>query len=200
MDTSPTDERARPAAEADRPRRSHRRAWALALAAVIAVVALVGLMATRSRGSGDGGASGVTPTQLVGHRLPDLAYVSFDGTRSTLGALTGRPVVLNFWSATCVACRTEMPALQRIHRADGDQVTFLGIDSGDGLTTGRDAARQSGVAYPLAFDPTSGLATRLGALALPTTVVVNRQGVVTHVHVGAVDPSDLEAWIAQVRP
>ena len=53
--------------------------------------------------------------------------------------------------------------------------------------------------YALASDPQSRLAARLGVVALPTTVVVAPDGTVTHVHVGAVAPDQLQRWIAQAR-
>ncbi len=197
MTSLPTDERAhrRP----DRPGRHSRRTGWLALAAALLALAVGALVVAAHRDGGSSTAGGVTPTHLVGHPLPDAPYQGFDGASATLTGLEGRPLVLNFWSATCVPCRTEMPALQRIHRQEGDQVTFLGIDTGEGLTTGRDAADQSGVDYALASDPQSRLASRLGVVALPTTVVVGANGVVTHVHVGAVNPGELDRWIAQAR-
>jgi cytochrome c biogenesis protein CcmG/thiol:disulfide interchange protein DsbE len=171
-------------------------AWVLVVAAIVAVAAVALVVDHRSSGSGAAGAA-ATPAHLVGHPLPDATFTTFDGATSDLAALAGKPTVINFWSATCVPCRTEMPALERLHRARGTSVTFLGIDSGDGTTTATDAARQSGVTYSLALDPQSRVAARLGAVALPTTVVVAADGTVTHVHVGAVDPAQLSRWIDQ---
>lgn len=196
MTTPPTDERAQRGPDAS-GRRGRRTGW-LVLAVVVVALAAAALVVASHRG-GSSTAGGVTPAHLVGHPLPDATYQDFDGASATLADLGGRPVVLNFWSATCVPCRTEMPALQRIHRQERDQATFLGIDTGDAPNIGRDAARQSGVDYALASDPQSRLATRLGVVALPTTVVVGADGVVTHVHVGAVDPDQLERWITQAR-
>ncbi len=167
--------------------------------AVVVVLAGVALVVVWDRPTNGSSATRIAPTQLVGHRLPDATYQRFDGGSATLSSLEGRPLVLNFWAATCVPCRTEMPALQRIHLQQGDRTTFLGIDTGDAQSTGRDAARQSGVTYALASDHQTRLAGQLGVVALPTTVVVAADGVVTHVHVGAVDPNALERWIAQAR-
>jgi cytochrome c biogenesis protein CcmG, thiol:disulfide interchange protein DsbE len=173
--------------------------WALAAVMVVAAAAVVAVAAT---GSGSHGSStgSVTPDHLVGRPLPAVTYTRFDGSTATLAALRGKPLVLNFWSATCVPCRTEMPALERVARREGASATILGIDTGDGHGAGADAARQAGATYPLAFDPRSTIASRLATVALPTTLVVDAQGVVTHVHVGAVDPNDLESWISQARP
>jgi peroxiredoxin len=200
MDTSPTDRPALPDATPAGPGTS-RRWWGVVLAAAVIVAAAGALVvATHHNSTSRSGAASATPQDLVGQRLPDVTYTRFDGTTASLGQPGGQPVVLNFWSATCVACRTEMPALERLHRAAGHQVTFVGVDSGDGLSTGRDAARQFGVDYALAFDPQSHLASQLGVVALPTTVVVDSHGVVTHVHVGAVDLGQLRRWIAQAQP
>ncbi len=166
---------------------------------VVAAAAVVAFAATGTGGHRSASGS-VTPDHLVGHRLPAVTYTRFDGSTATLADLDGKPLVLNFWSATCVPCRTEMPALEGVARREGASVTVLGIDTGDGHTAGADAAHQTGVTYPLAFDPHSTIASQLGTVALPTTLVVNASGVVTHVHVGAINPNDLESWISQARP
>jgi cytochrome c biogenesis protein CcmG, thiol:disulfide interchange protein DsbE len=197
MTKLPTDERAQPGPDANQ--HHGRRTAGLMLAIAVVLVAAVALVVVSRRHDESSDSRAVTPTELVGHRVPDASYQGFDGTAATLAGLHGRPLVLNFWSATCIPCRTEMPALQRIHHQEGDQVTFLGIDTGDGVTVGRDAARQTGVDYALASDPQSRVAARLGVVALPTTVVVAPNGTVTQVHVGAVAPDQLERWIAQAR-
>jgi peroxiredoxin len=175
----------------------------LILAVVVAIVVLAAtalvLVSRHSRGASSA-ATGATPTRLVGHRLPDASFTRFDGTKASLSSLRGQLLVINFWSATCAPCRTEMPALQRIHQQVGRSVTFLGIDTGDGEATARAAAHQSGVRYPLALDPTGRIAAQIGAVALPTTVVVAPDGTVTAVHVGAVRPDQLSSWIARARP
>ena len=202
MDPMPTDRRA-PGEPETAPRGAPgRRPTALILAAAVAIVvmAAAALVLVSHHGQGSGGAATATPTRLVGHRLPDATFTRFDGTSASLSGLRGRPLVINFWSATCVPCRTEMPALQQIHQQVGSSVTFLGIDTGDGDATARAAAHQSGVRYSLALDPTGRIAAQIGAVALPTTVVVGPDGTVTQVHVGTVRPDQLRSWIAQAGP
>ena len=203
MDLSPTD---RPSPETPQaeavPGAGRRRGpaawlWVVLAIVVVAVAALV--LVSRHDSAGTPGAAAGSPTRLVGHQLPEATYLRFDGSSGTLAGLRGRVLVVNLWSATCAPCRTEMPALQRIHRAAGSTVTILGVDSGDNATTARDAARQSGVDYALALDPHGRIAARLAVVDLPTTVVVGPDGTVTHVHVGAVDPAQLTSWIAQAR-
>jgi len=176
--------------------------WIGLAVAIVAVAAVAYVLASRSGGSSGSSDALVTatPSHLVGHRLPNLSYTTLTGHQTSLGALAGRAAVVNFWSATCVPCRTEMPALERIHRTDGAKVTFVGVDAGDGVGTARDAARQFGATYDLALDPDRQIVGALGVVALPTTVVVGADGIVTHVHVGAIDPAQLERWISQAQP
>ena len=203
MDPMPTDRRAPGEPDTAPLAAPPRRSTVLILAVVVAIVVLAAaalvLVSRHSQGSGRA-ATAATPTRLVGHRLPDASFTRFDGTTASLSSLRGKRLVINFWSATCVPCRTEMPALQRIHQQEGGSVTFLGIDTGDGDATARAAAHQSGVSYPLALDPTGRIAAKIGTVALPTTVVVAADGTVTAVHVGAVRPDQLSSWIAGARP
>ena len=73
--------------------------------------------------------------------------------RARLEALRGRPVVINKWASWCIPCRSEFGAFQRASVAQGREVAFLGIDSGD--TSRADALgflRSFPVSYPSYYD------------------------------------------------
>jgi thiol-disulfide isomerase/thioredoxin len=47
---------------------------------------------------------------------PETEFVLLDGSKTTLKALRGRPVLVSFWSTTCVPCVEELPDLIRLYQ------------------------------------------------------------------------------------
>jgi len=122
----------------------------------------------------------------------DATFKRFDGTTGTLAEYRGRPVVMNFFSSTCIPCQTEMPALEQVHRTLGDQVTFLGLDVQDTAEGGEAFVKTVGITWELGRDPDAAiLQGKVGGIGLPTTVVLDRQGGVAFKHLGALDVGGL---------
>lgn len=159
-------------------------------------------------------------------RGDDLGYVAGDGTVQQLAAaqrrapvslsgttLDGKPwdlagqrgtvVVLNVWGSWCQPCEAEAPHLEAAHAqyANSDQVSFMGIDVGEGPETGAAAAERWGLTYPSLSDPQRLLASSLDGLAnaTPSTLVVDTEGRIAARISGAVtSPGTLTALIDDV--
>lgn len=174
--------------------------WAVALAAVVITIAVVVLGgADTSEPATDGPVPPPTTVDAVGDAAPDRTFERFDGTTGSLADYRGRPVVVNFWSSTCVPCLTEMPAFEEVHGELGDDVAFLGLNVADGPDRGRRMAERTGVTYDLARDPSGAIAVDLGSTTLPTTAIIDADGTVVDVHVGAMDAGELRAALGAVR-
>ena len=122
----------------------------------------------------------------------DATYKRYDGTTGTLAEYRGKPVVVNFFSSTCIPCQTEMPALEKVHKTLGDQVTFLGMDVQDTAEGGEAFVKTVGITWELGRDPTAAiLQDQLKATKLPTTALLDRTGKVVLVHEGPLDVDKL---------
>lgn len=115
---------------------------------------------------------------------------TLDGTRLDLASLRGHVVVVNFWFANCVPCRTEAQSLGGVYadrKAQG--VRFLGIDVRDGRAVAQAFVAEHHVAYPTILDPDGTLGLRFPNLppnATPTTIVLDRQGRIAARHSGSI--------------
>lgn len=91
----------------------------------------------------------------------------------------GRAILLNIWATWCVPCRAEMPALDRLQAAlgsDGFEVMALSIDRG-GPPNVEAFYRQIGLrSLNIYVDPTGAASRALGAVGIPTTLLVDRDG------------------------
>ncbi|MES2102279.1 MAG: TlpA disulfide reductase family protein [Pseudomonadota bacterium] len=124
------------------------------------------------------------------------------GGQLTLGALRGRPLLLNFWATWCPPCVAELPLLDRFQRAqpaNGWQVVGLAVDNLAPVTAFL-AERPVGFEIGLAGMDGIELARTLGNAggALPFTAVFDRAGQLVQRKLGVIEPADLKRWVASM--
>ena len=130
---------------------------------------------------------GQIPAPQKGFLAPDFSLQDASGQTVRLADLRGRPVIVNLWASWCIPCRSEMPALERVHRDYQDQgLALLGVNATH--QDRRDAAlafaQEQGLTFSLLFDE-QGVASSLYALrALPTTFFIDAEGIIQDVVVG----------------
>ncbi|MFZ9887268.1 MAG: TlpA disulfide reductase family protein [Myxococcota bacterium] len=121
-------------------------------------------------------------------RLPWLSPPKSAGRFFELNELSGKVVILDFWASWCVPCRRSMPELQRLQDELGPQgLAVIGINREPyDQAAATEALRELGLSFPSALD-NRGYGERLGLTSLPSTYVVDRQGILRHLHLGYVD-------------
>ena len=136
---------------------------------------------------------------IIGRRRPDFLLPDPEGARRGPAEWDGKVLVINFWATWCPPCLHEMPAFMELQtRYEGRGVQFLGVAT-DELDNVRRYVAEMGLNYPTvygqqeAMDVGAAYGNRIGVL--PYTVVVARDGTVTHSHVGALEAAEAEALI-----
>ena len=130
---------------------------------------------------------------------PDFTLANRAGGETSLAALRGQVVMINFWASWCGPCRQEFPALDQIYaryKPMGFALVAINVESEKS-----DAERflgQRPVSFPILFDPDNRVSGSYGVSAMPTTVLVDRQGRVRWQH-RAYKPGDEAQYIEQVR-
>jgi len=177
---------------------------------VVALLAAVGAAAAWSAATDDGyrpeasltlSDDQADPTPLLaedvdGEAAPTTAYELLGpGGLGSLRDHRGHPVVVNFFSATCVPCVTEMPAFERVHDAVGDEVAFVGLAVRDSAAVARRMVARTGVTYETGRDPAGTIASQFGVINLPSTFLASARGSVLASHPGALDPKELRRLI-----
>lgn len=118
-------------------------------------------------------------TKKTPEALPDIAFNDGTGKEIKLSDFKGRTVLLNLWATWCAPCREEMPALDRLQQAlgsDAFEVVALSIDR-----QGPDASKKfldevKASALKLYVDPTAKQGTALKLVGMPTTILINKDG------------------------
>lgn len=132
---------------------------------------------------------------LVGSFAPPFTGThTVSGTFPTsLAAIRGRVVVLDFWATWCGPCRLVAPKLSALQDRYGAQgLTVLGVAADDPQDIAAFAARTA-VSYALAADTDGETSRGYGVTTLPTLLIIDKRGVVREVAVGY-DPAE-ESWL-----
>ena len=127
----------------------------------------------------------------------DASFTRFDGSQASTHDYRGKPLLVNFFSSTCVPCQTEMPALEQVHRKAGDSVRFLGLDVQDTVASGKAFVETVGVTYDMGRDPDGAILQGLGGTALPTTVLLDANGKIVYQHLGKLDVNELDKQLRE---
>ncbi|WP_433298874.1 TlpA family protein disulfide reductase [Actinoplanes sp. CA-030573] len=122
------------------------------------------------------GCSGLTAPSPTATGLPDVTLPCFTGDdKVSLRSLRG-PAVVNIWASWCGPCRQELPVVQQLADKAGDQLTVVGVDTGDRRSAGASFAADRGVTLPTLFDQDNKLINALARTNLPVTVFVDATG------------------------
>lgn len=189
--------------------RAPRRRSTLLAATVVAGVLVLSACSGGTKAGGGGNTNFVTgsggvSTVAKGDRTdaPKLDGTTLDGKALDITDYKGKVVVLNFWGSWCGPCRAEAKHFQKVSQETADQgVQFVGINTRDPQKSLAVSFEEDfGVTYPSIYDPTGKLLLRfpkgtLNPQAIPSTVVVDRDGKLAARTLAALDAEKLRKMI-----
>ncbi len=121
----------------------------------------------------------------VGSPAPDFTLKSRSGENTKLSELRGEVVMVNFWASWCAPCRQEMPLLEELHERYADLgFTLLGVNVEEDSSAALDMLKEIPVTFPVLFDTRNTVSKLYNVIAMPTTVILDRDGTVRFVHKG----------------
>ena len=92
-------------------------------------------------------------------------------------------VLLNFWATWCGPCKQEFPAMQNAYVSYSDVVEILALSTSDSQDSVAQFKKQQGLSFPMAGG--SSLVSRFSTSTIPVSVVIDRYGVISYMHTGA---------------
>ena len=121
----------------------------------------------------------------IGQKAPDFTLKNLQGKNLNLVEQRGQIILINFWASWCGPCRKEMPILQNLHDKYQDLgVSVWGVNVEQENQAGRDFLADLHLSFPIFFDPTNSISETYQVEAMPTTVIVDRSGVVRYIFRG----------------
>lgn len=182
-----------------------RRRGTVLIGAVLVAAVLAGCSAGTDGLTDDGGTAGYVSgdgsltlwaPQERGEPV-ELAGTTFAEEEVDLAAWRGDVVLVNTWYAACPPCRDEAPDLVAVAEDYAESVHLLGVNSTDDAGTALAFERTFAVPYPSLNDPRGhAVAAMQGHVALqavPTTVLLDRDGRVAARVLGRIDATTVRA-------
>jgi peroxiredoxin len=133
---------------------------------------------------------------------PQFSGELLDGGEFSSTDLSGDVAVINFWGSWCPPCRVETPQFQQVYgEVQGEGVQFLGINVKDEQQLAQAFLTSKAITFPSLYDPRGEVALAFRdypANAIPSTIVLDREGRVAAVYTAAVEPDDLRTVVTRV--
>ncbi len=121
----------------------------------------------------------------TGSTAPDFTLKSRSGENIKLSELRGEVVMVNFWASWCAPCRQEMPLLEDIYDRYSDMgFTLLGVNVEEDSSAALDLLKEIPVTFPILLDTRNSVSKLYNVVAMPSTVILDRDGKVRFIHRG----------------
>ena len=118
-------------------------------------------------------------TDLVGKPVPAFTAKDSNGQVIDSAGFKGKVTLINFFASWCGPCKKEFPELVNLykeHKAKGFQIVGIGGDKEDGKSL--EFAKGFEATWGIISDPESELSGKFNVYSMPSTFIVDRQGVV----------------------
>lgn len=127
----------------------------------------------------------------IGDKAPDFSLKTLDGRTLKLSDFRGKKVVLNFWATWCPPCKAEVPEFQEFyqkHQTSGIEIVAVDITSQEkNKEVVAEFIKSYAVTYPVVLDETGSVASVYRISAIPTTYMIDTQGIIRHKVTGAMN-------------
>jgi peroxiredoxin len=141
----------------------------------------------------------VTQRALVDRPAPAFTVTPISSDKPvSLSDLRGRVVLLEFWATWCEPCDRQIPHLNAWHKQYADKGLAILALSDEEPDQVRKYAKEARLMYPIATDPDDRVRSLYLVSGLPTTILIDKTGVVRYVAIGSVKPSELEAQFTRL--
>ncbi|MCP4077805.1 MAG: TlpA family protein disulfide reductase [Gammaproteobacteria bacterium] len=115
----------------------------------------------------------------------DFTLKSLSGKNLKLSEYAGNVVLLNFWASWCTPCRQEMPLLNNLYnKYEKLGFVILGVNVEEQTDKARSYLADRPVDFSILFDDKNMVSKQYNVIAMPTTVLIDRNGNMRYLHQG----------------
>jgi peroxiredoxin len=141
-------------------------------------------------------AAPIIPPATTNFPAPQLALTDLQGKPASIEDYHGQVILVNNWATWCPPCRTEMPELQAYYSAHAvEGFMVVSIDSGDPADQVASFVKDYGMTFPIWLDPESEVQGFFKNWDLPSSYVIDRDGIVRLSWTGGINQPTMEQYI-----
>ena len=139
------------------------------------------------------------PAPMPGHPAPDFELATLDGETVRLSDFAGKPILVNFWATWCGPCRAEFPDFQKAWVDNTDNLVIIAVNhtTADQAEQVDDFVAEMGVTFPIALDTEGQAAEAYQVRGLPTSIFIDRDGMVIEVFTGPINQAYIESKLGE---
>ncbi|SEM54308.1 Peroxiredoxin [Mesobacillus persicus] len=138
-----------------------------------------------------------------GKAAPDFELTTPDGETVKLSDYQGKKVILNFWATWCPPCKAEMPHMQDFYEKNKENdieilaVNLTNMDKGQAAI--EEFVTDYGLTFEIPLDEDGSIGMQYQAFSIPTSYMIDTNGVITKKIVGPMDGAMMENLTAAME-
>jgi cytochrome c biogenesis protein CcmG, thiol:disulfide interchange protein DsbE len=169
----------------------------LALGLGLILIAVAGFLAIPKAAEQVRASEGLVVPVAVNYPAREVSLTDLDGNPVSFADYSGQVILYNAWATWCPPCKAEMPILQAYYEKHRDK-GFVIIAIEDGLQGNVDVAdfvADYRLTFPVWPDPGFKASKAYGVSGLPTSFIIDRQGMVRLTWSGEISMAALERYV-----
>ena len=129
--------------------------------------------------------SGGATHELVGNPAPPFTMKTANGKGDfSMEKHKGKVVLVDFWATWCEPCKKSFPKLQELQTKYKPNLVIVGISQDDENEGLQAFAKTYGADFPVGWDDGKGIAKKYNPKSMPSSYIVDKEGVVRFAHTG----------------
>ena len=128
----------------------------------------------------------------VGNKAPNFTLKNMNNKDITLRNLEGKKVFINFWASWCPPCKTEMPAIQKLHENYGEEIEIIAVNLEEQKKKVKKYLENENLNFTVLLDKNKKAANKYLIRAIPTSYFLDENGVIIEKHMGILNYQNMK--------
>lgn len=142
----------------------------------------------------------------TGDKAIDFTLKTMNNTQThSLSEYKGNVILLNIWASWCKGCKKEMPAFNRLESQAGKGFKLITVSVDDSMQKAKaflDTVKiqtKSPLHFLALYDPTKSVAKAYACQAMPSSYLIDKNGVIRDVIVGSLNDDEMQQLVKKIQ-